>query len=48
MVKIFFGNLPDGGNVNNEDVRPLFEQFGVVTECEIIGVSKNYGYVICN
>ena len=42
MVKIFIGNLPDGGLVKNEDVRPLFEEFGLVTECEII---KNYGFV---
>jgi len=42
MVKIFIGNLPDGGLVSNEDVRPLFETFGAVTECEII---KNYGFV---
>ena len=42
MVKIFIGNLPDGGLVKNEDVRPLFEAFGAVTECEVI---KNYGWV---
>ena len=40
MVKIFIGNLPDGGLVGNDDVRPLFEAFGTVTECEVI---KNYG-----
>ena len=43
MVKIFIGNLPDGGLVKNEDVRPLFEAYGTVTECEVI---KNYGWVI--
>ena len=42
MVKIFIGNLPDGGLVKNEDVRPLFEAHGTVTECEVI---KNYGWV---
>jgi len=42
MVKIFIGNLPDGGLVKNEDVRPLFETYGAVTECEVI---KNYGFV---
>ena len=26
--------------VGNDDVRPLFEAFGTVTECEVI---KNYG-----
>ena len=41
MVKIFIGNLPDGGLVGNDDVRPLFEAFGTVTECEVI---KNYGW----
>ena len=58
MVKVFIGNLPDGGlvcveiapkklcesifdlQVGNDDVRPLFEAFGTVTECEVI---KNYG-----
>ena len=59
MVKVFIGNLPDGGlvswrnsliiiywlysiQVGNDDVRPLFEAFGTVTECEVI---KNYGSV---
>jgi len=42
MVKIFVGNLPDGGLVKNEDLRPLFEAHGTVTECEVI---KNYGFV---
>jgi len=42
MVKIFVGNLPDGGLVTNDDIRPLFEAFGLVTECEII---KNFGFV---
>jgi len=41
-IKIFIGNLPDEGQVKNEDVRPLFEQFGAVSECEVI---KNYGFV---
>jgi len=42
MVKIFVGNLPDGGLVTNDDLRPLFEAHGTVTECEVI---KNYGFV---
>ena len=40
MVKIFIGNLPDGGVITNDDVRTMFEAHGLVTECEII---KNYG-----
>jgi len=41
-MKVFIGNLPDEGQVKNEDVRPLFEQYGSVSECEVI---KNYGFV---
>ena len=41
MVKIFIGNLPDGNLITNDDLRPLFEEHGRVTECEVI---KNYGY----
>ena len=41
-MKIFIGNLPDEGMVKNEDIRPLFEQYGTVSECEVI---KNYGWV---
>ena len=40
MVKLFIGNLPDGNLVTNDDVRPLFAEYGTVTECEII---RNYG-----
>lgn len=42
MVKLFIGNLPDGNIVSNDDIRPLFEAHGAVSECEVI---KNYGYV---
>jgi len=42
MVKIFIGNLPDGNVVTNDDIRPLFEKFGTVSECEVI---RNYGFV---
>jgi len=42
MVKLFIGNLPDGFLVSNEDVRPLFEAYGTVSECEVI---RNYGFV---
>jgi len=41
MVKIFIGNLVEGGAVSNDDVKPLFEVYGTVTECEVI---KNHGY----
>jgi len=41
MVKLFVGNLEEGGVVTNEDIKPLFETYGVVTECEVI---KNHGY----
>ena len=40
MVKLFIGNLPDGNMVTNDDVRPLFEAIGPVSECEVI---RNYG-----
>ena len=43
MVKLFIGNLPDGNLVSNDDIRPLFEAHGAVSECEVI---KNYGYVL--
>jgi len=42
MVKLFIGNMPDGYIVQNEDIRPLFEKFGKVGECEVI---RNYGFV---
>ena len=41
MVKIFIGNLVEGGLVTSDDIRPLFEAHGTVTECEIM---KNHGY----
>jgi hypothetical protein len=36
---LFIGNLGDDGNIRAGDLRPLFEQFGKVTECERI---KNF------
>jgi len=42
MVKLFIGNLPGGEVVSNDDIRPLFEPYGTVTECEVI---RNYGFV---
>ena len=39
QTKLYIGNLGDDGRVTSDDLRPLFEQFGNVTECECI---KNY------
>jgi hypothetical protein len=39
MTKLYVGNLGDDGVIKSEDLRPLFERFGVVSECECI---KNY------
>ena len=41
-MKLYVGNLGDDGNITSSDLRPLFEQHGVVTECECI---KNYAWV---
>ncbi|XP_065567530.1 RNA-binding protein 4.1-like isoform X2 [Artemia franciscana] len=38
--KIFLGNLAEG--VSNEDVRPLFEKYGEIVECDIVG---SFGFV---
>ena len=40
-VKIFIGNL--GSGTSGEDLRPLFERYGQVTECDVI---RNYGFVV--
>ncbi|XP_063294580.1 RNA-binding protein 4B-like isoform X1 [Pelobates fuscus] len=40
MVKLFVGNLP--AEATQSELKSLFEQFGRVTECDII---KNYGFV---
>ncbi|XP_046992190.1 RNA-binding protein lark-like [Schistocerca americana] len=39
-TKIFVGRLPE--NANQQDLRKLFEQYGVVTECDIL---NRYGFV---
>ena len=39
-TKIFVGNLGGDGKITNEDLRPLFEKYGKVTECECIGKGK--------
>jgi len=41
-MKLYVGNLGDDGNITSGDLRPLFEQYGTVTECECI---KNYAFV---
>ena len=39
--KIFVGNLFD--KTTSADIRPLFEKFGKVVECDVV---KNYGFVV--
>ncbi|GFT99543.1 RNA-binding protein 4.1 [Nephila pilipes] len=39
-TKLFVGHLPDG--CRDEDLRALFEKYGVVTECDVI---NKYGFV---
>jgi len=41
-MKLYVGNLGDDGNITSTDLRPLFETYGTVTECECI---KNYAFV---
>lgn len=41
MVKLFVGNLQEG-SISSDDLKPLFESYGNVTECEVI---KNYAFV---
>ncbi|XP_041069043.1 RNA-binding protein 4-like [Carcharodon carcharias] len=40
MVKLFVGKLPP--EVRRDEVQPLFEQFGRVSECDLV---KDYGFV---
>ncbi len=35
-MKLYVGNLGDQGVITADDLRPLFERFGTVTECECI------------
>lgn len=39
--KIFIGNVNPGTSV--ELIRPLFEKYGKVVECDVV---KNYGFVV--
>ena len=41
-MKLYVGNLGEEGTVKSDDLRPLFEHYGTVTECECI---KNYAFV---
>ena len=51
MVKLFVGlgnlGIPEDGDedrITSSDLLPLFEQYGVVTECECIR-NKNFAFV---
>merc|ERR1719464_769916 len=53
MVKLFVGlgklgigtwDVGDDDRITSSDLRPLFEKYGVVTECECI-LNKNYAFV---
>ena len=39
--KIFIGNLAD--KTTTADIKPLFEKYGKVVECDVV---KNYGFVV--
>lgn len=41
MVKIFIGNITDGGN--QDDLKGMFEKYGPVSECSIL---TNFGFVV--
>lgn len=40
-TKIFIGNL--GPDTQAQDLRPLFEKYGHVSECDVL---RNYGFVV--
>jgi len=40
-TKLFVGNLPAGAS--NEDIQGLFEQYGTITECAVLG---SFGFVV--
>ena len=44
MVKIFVGNL-DEGTTDANKLRSLFEQYGSVSECDVL---SKYGFVVCS
>lgn len=39
--KIFIGNLSE--KTTSNDIRPLFEKYGKVVECDVM---KNFGFVV--
>eukprot|EP00095_Tigriopus_kingsejongensis_P009669 maker-scaffold84_size396325-snap-gene-0.15 protein:Tk09669 transcript:maker-scaffold84_size396325-snap-gene-0.15-mRNA-1 annotation:"rna-binding protein lark isoform x9" len=41
-MKIYVGNLGDDDLISSEDLKPVFEEYGPVSECEKI---KNYAFV---
>jgi len=41
MVKLYIGNVPSTAHAN--DLRGLFEKYGMVTECDVI---KNYAFIV--
>ncbi len=41
-MKLYVGGLGEDGVISAEDLRPLFEKYGVVTECECV---KSYAFV---
>ena len=41
-IKIYVGNLGDEQKITNDDLRPLFEKYGTVTECEVMGKGGKY------
>ena len=42
MVKLFIGDLGDSGVVTSSDLRPLFETYGSISECECV---KTFAFV---
>ena len=42
-IKVFIGNLSD--DTEADDLRPLFEKYGTVAECDVL---KNFGFVVCS
>ena len=41
-MKLYIGNLGSDNLISAEDLRPLFEVYGAVSECECV---KNYAFV---
>lgn len=43
MAKLFVGNVANGSDA--DQLRTMMEEFGKVTECELMP-EKNYGFVV--